>query len=327
MVIMMEETDTASPKTLQETIQVYSDLDVCQETLAAARWPNGVVCPHCRSAKVSYLKNQRRWQCRTKHPRRQFSVKVGTIFESSPIGLDKWFTAIWLIASAKNGISSYELGRSVGVTQKTGWFMLHRIRLAMQTGTFEKLSGEIEVDETFIGGKARNMHAARRREKIKGRGPSGKAVVLGLLQRNGKDGHRTVVTRVVEGRRKHHLKPQVAKHVEPGSAVYTDELKSYAGLSDAFEHQVINHAETYVDGRIHTNGCENFWSLLKRSIHGTYVSVQPFHLFRYLDEQAFRFNTRKETDSARFFGLLGFLVGRRLTYRQLTGKTQAVNVA
>ncbi len=230
------------------------------------------------------------------------------------------------LASAKNGISSYELARAIGVTQKTGWFMLHRIRLAMQTGTFEKLSGEVEVDETFIGGKARNMHAHKRAEKITGRGPSGKAVALGLLQRKGKDGHSTVVTRVVEGRRKHHLKPEITDHVESGSVVYTDELKSYAGLAEDFEHGVINHAETYVDGRIHTNGCENFWSLLKRSISGTYVSVEPFHLFRYLDEQAFRFNTRKATDGNRFLVLLGTLAGRRLTYRQLTGK-QAGSVA
>ena len=286
----------------------------------AARWPNGVTCPHCGSTSVAYLKNQRRWQCRTKHQRRQFSVKVGTIFEDSPIGLDKWFTAIWLIGSAKNGISSYEIHRANGVTQKTAWFMLHRIRLAMQTETFEKMGGEVEVDETFIGGKARNMHAAKRRERIKGRGVVGKTAVMGLLERNGKDGHSTVRTRVVAGRQRKHLRPHITEHVEPGATIYTDELRSYDDLSDSYVHGVINHAETYVNGRIHTNGCENFWSLLKRSIRGTYVSVEPFHLFRYLDEQACRFNTRKATDGQRFAAICKLLTGKRLSYKKLTGR-------
>ena len=317
---MAKETEIPTPNTLQEAIQLYADPDVCQATLAEARWPDGVTCPRCGSDLVSYLKNQCRWQCHTKHPRRQFSVKVGTIFEDSPIGLDKWFAVIWLIGSAKNGISSYEIGKAIGVTQKTAWFMLHRIRLSMQTGTFEKMSGEVEADETFIGGKARNMHNSKRTRAIKGRGPMGKVAVMGLLERHGKYGHSTVRTHVVGGRRKKHLEPEVRRTVEGGSAVYTDALKSYDGLSDGYVHGVIDHAETYVDGRVHTNGCENFWALLKRAIHGTYVSVEPFHLFRYLDEQTFRFNTRKVTDSARFFGILRLLAGRRLTYQQLTGK-------
>ena len=318
----MSKTGLPVPKTLQEAIQIYAARDVCQATLAQARWPNGVCCPQCGSLEVGYLTNQRRWQCRTKHPRRQFSVKVGTIFEDSPIGLDKWFTAIWLIASAKNGISSYELHRAIGVTQKTAWFMLQRIRLSMQTGTFEKMRGDVEVDETFIGGKARFMHKHRRATAIKGRGPMGKVAVMGLLERHGKAGHSTMRTTVVQGRRKGHLHPEVRKHVAPGSTLYTDALKSYDDLSRDYVHGVIDHAEAYVDGQIHTNGCENFWSLLKRSIHGTYVSIEPFHLFRYLDEHTFRFNTRTATDGQRFSALLRLLVGRRLTYQQLTGKTQ-----
>ena len=309
------------PTTLLEAIRVYSDLDICEEALAEARWPDGVICPQCGLDRPTYLFNQRRWQCRKKHPKRQFSAKAGTVFEASTLGLDKWFAAVWLIANAKNGISSYEIHRSIGVTQKSAWFMLQRIRLAMQKKV-ETLSGEVEVDETFIGGKARNMHVHKRKEKITARGPSGKTVVLGMLERKGDKDHSTVVARVIEGRKKGHLQPKVTESVEEGSTVYTDELASYEGLDKEFEHKVINHAETYVRGKVHTNGMENFWSLLKRSINGTYVSVEPFHLFRYIDEQAFRFNTRTQTDGERFQTLLGMLTGRRLTYTELIGKEE-----
>ena len=266
-----------TPQTLQEAIQ-HGDRAVCEQTLAEIRWPNGVTCPHCGSQSVTYLKNQRRWKCRTKHPRQQFSVKVGTIFEDSPVGLDKWFTAIWLIAGAKNGISSYELHRAIGVTQKTAWFMLHRVRLAMQTQSFDKMDGDVEVDETLIGGKARFMHASRKAKKgIR------KTAVMGLLERHGTDGHSRVRTAVVPNRRKYRLQGEVLDAVKDGATVHTDELKSYDGLEEPYVHEVINHAEEYVWGNVHTNGMENFWSLLKRGLHGTYVSVEPFHLFRYLD--------------------------------------------
>ena len=230
---MISETSNR-PQTLQEAIKYYSDPDVCQQALVDARWPNGVSCPTCGSESVSYLTNQRRWQCKTKHPRRQFSVKVGTIFEDSPLGLDKWFAALWLIASAKNGVSSYEVHRAIGVTQKSAWFMLHRIRLAMQTGTFAKLSGEVEADETLIGGKLKNMHVGRRPQATK-------TPVMGLLERRGPNGHSRVVATVVEDRKKRTVQPVVRRNVEPGSAVYTDELLSYAGLSDTYAHAFVNH--------------------------------------------------------------------------------------
>ena len=233
--------------------------------------------------------------------------------------MNKWLPAVWLIASAKNGISSYELGRSIGVTQKSAWFMLHRIRLAMQAGEFRPMSGEVEVDETFIGGKARFMHKVKRAEKIKGTGGMGKAAVMGLLERYGPDGHSVVRAKVVASRRRHTLSPEVRANVIPGSEVFSDALKSYSDLKADFVHQVIDHAETYVEGRVHTNGIENFWSLLKRSIKGTYVSVEPFHLFRYLDEQSFRFNTRRATDADRVVRVLEAVVGRRLTYDELIG--------
>jgi transposase-like protein len=318
-------TENPTPTTLLDAIRHYSDLDVCQQELAEARWPNGVECPTCGSPNVSYLHNQRRWKCRTNHPRRQFSVKVGTIFEDSPIGLDKWFAAIWMITNAKNGVSSYEIHRGIGVTQKTAWFMLHRIRLAMQTKTFNKIGGHVEIDETFIGGKARFMHKADRDRKIKGTGGMGKVAVMGLLERHGKDGHSTIRTSIVTTRRKPELQAKVREHVETGTAVYTDALKSYEGLASEYVHGVIDHAEKYVDGRIHTNGCENFWSLLKRALRGTYVSVEPFHLFRYLDEQTFRFNERKGTDSTRFADVIRRVAGKRLMYRELIGAAGAAS--
>jgi transposase-like protein len=262
------------------------------------------------------------WECKDKHPKRQFSVKVGTIFEDSPIALDKWLATIWLIANAKNGVSSYEVHRSIGVTQKTAWFMLHRIRLAMQSESFDQMGGEVEADETYIGGKARNMHPARRKRlgfKAKSHGFAGKTAVFGLLERKGADGHSRVITKPVRRASRQSLFPLIRQNVSQDAEVFTDSHPTYFTLSEEFTHAVVDHAETYVDGRIHTNGLENFWSLLKRTIRGTYVSVEPFHLFRYLDEQAFRFNVRATVDSDRFERVSKAVVGKRLTYAQLTG--------
>jgi len=312
-----------TPETLVEAVRYFTDPDVCLNFLADLRWPDGVTCPTCGSREVVFLANQRRWKCREDHERRQFSVKVGTIFEDSPLGLDKWLPAVWMIVNDKNGISSYEVGRALGITQKSAWFMMHRIRLAMQRGGFGKLRGEVEVDETFIGGKARFMHPWKRAAKIKGTGPMDKSAVIGLLERHGPDGHSRVRVKVVPNTRKRTLGPEVRQHVEPGSALYTDALASYDGLAE-YQHEVIDHAEAYVRGNVHTNGLENFWSLLKRAIKGTYVSVEPFHLFRYLDEEAFRFNTRKATDAKRFIEVLRTIVRRRVTYKSLIGDGPAL---
>jgi transposase-like protein len=308
-----------TPRTLQDAIRYFSDFDNCQRTMIDLRWPDGVVrCPYCQSEKVVYLPSGRVWKCYTKHPRRKFSLKVGTIFEDSPIGLDKWFMAIWLIGNCKNGISSYEIARDLGVTQKTGWFLLHRIRKAMQSGTFEKFGGNgpVEADESMIGGLARFMHKDRKAAKIRGTGGAGKELVMGLLDRE------TGQVRVkhVPNRKRGTLQDEVRANVEPGAEVYTDELLSYVGLDQDYVHQFVNHAEQYVRGNVHTNGMENFWSLLKRGFKGTYVSVEPFHLFRFLDEQAFRYNARKASDSGRFIKVLGSIEGRRLTYNELTGR-------
>jgi transposase-like protein len=301
------------PQTLVEAIRYFADPDVCVGYVAKLRWPDGPVCPRCEGKAHSYLTTRRLWKC--KACKKQFSVKVGTIFEDSAIGLDKWLASIWLIANAKNGISSHELGRSVGLTQKSAWFVLHRIRLAMQTGSFDRFDGEVEVDETFIGGKARNMHVHIRRQKIKGTGLSGKAIVAGVLERGGK-----VRVKVLPDTKRSTLEHLIRENVMDGSAVYTDKLPSYIGLSDRYAHQVIDHAERYVDGRIHTNGLENFWSLLKRGLGGTYVSVQPFHLFRYIDERAFTYNERGLNDLGRFKRVLRAVASKRLTYAELTAK-------
>ncbi len=268
------------PKTLQEAIIYFSNPDNCLAYIVARRWPNGVVCPNCGSDKVSFVPSRRVWQCKTRHPRAQFSVKVGTIFEDSPIGLDKWLCAMWLLANSKNGVSSWEIHRGLKVTQKTAWFMLQRIRLALQDENAGKLSGHVEVDETFIGGKARNMHPEKHARRITGTGGKDKAIVMGIVERGG-----SVRASVVPSRNRETLQGEVRKHVAAGSSIYSDALLSYKGLSAEYVHQVIDHAVKYVDGQIHTNEMENFWSLLKRGLKGTYVSVEPFHLFRYLDEQ------------------------------------------
>src|SRR6266853_2506411 len=283
-----------APKTFLEAVRYFSDPQTCLEFLVALRWPRGVKCPQCGSKKVTFLENAKLWKCKNAHPKQKFSVKVGTIFEDSPIGLEKWFPAMWLAANCKNGISSYELARTLGVTQKTAWFMLQRIRLAMQDGSIEKMKGRVEADETFIGGLARNMHKSKK--KHLGTGGAGKAAVMGLLERNSPERESRVRCKVVSNVRRSQLDSTVRENVEKGSEVITDAFPSYAKLNDEFIHQVIDHAESYAQGHVHTNGLENFWSLLKRGIKGTYVNVEPFHLFRYLDEQAFRFNERKDND-------------------------------
>lgn len=305
------------PNTLQEAVLYFASADNCREYLVAHRWPDGVTCPRCGGTKVLFQPKYNRWQCGSKHALRQFTSKTGTIFEDSPLGLDKWLLAMWQVVNCKNGVSSYEVHRAIGVTQKTAWFMDHRIRLALGMESSDKLSGEVEADETFIGGKARNMHAGKRARKITGTGGKDKTAVMGILKRGGK-----VKTVVIPDRKKKALQAEVRKHVEAGSALYTDALKSYEGLNE-FEHQVVDHAVQYVDGRVHTNGLENFWSLLKRGISGTYVSVEPFHLFRYLDEQAYRYNNRRMNDGERFSLAVSGIVGKRVTFDQLTGKVEA----
>jgi len=300
------------PRILLEAVRHFADPDTCREFMVALRWPNGVICPTCGRTDARFLSTRKLWECKAKHPRKQFSIKVGTIFEDSPLGMDKWLPVVWLIANCKNGISSYEVARALGVTQKTAWFMLQRVRVAMETGTFRKVVGEVEVDETFIGGRAKNMHKKVREAKIKGRGPKDKTAVMGILQRRGE-----VRAFVVDNTKKGTLQAKVRENVVPGSEIFTDALRSYEGLSPEYAHEAVDHAECYVRGNVHTNGLENFWSLLERTLGGTYVAVAPFHLHRYVNEQVFRYNTRKGTDADRFVAVAANTVGRRLTYKEL----------
>ena len=311
------------PKTLQEAIVYFADPERAFAYAVKLRWPDGViVCPRCGAAKNSFIKTRRLWFCYG--CKRQFTIKVKTIFEDSPLGLDKWMTAFWMLANCKNGISSHELARTLGITQTSAWFMLQRIREVMKEKKFPKtkLGGgsgsEVEADETFIGGKAKNMHKGRRLlinqlgEKFKG-----KAVVQGILDRE----LRKVRAAVVPNIKRETLQNAILSNVKHGTSVYTDDAVGYEHLHTRFVHDVVNHAETYVRGRVHTNGLENFWSLLKRTLRGTYVAVEPFHLDSYIDEQVFRFNNRKDmNDSKRFKLAMSQVLGKRLTYAELTGK-------
>jgi len=323
------------PKTLREAIRYFAKDENCIRTVADMRWPNGPSCPACGHMQHYYLDRQRRWKC--KECWKQFSVKVGTIFEDSPIPLDKWLIALWMLVNCKNGVSSYELHRDLGITQKSAWFVLQRLRLALQSGSLDhKLGGpdsEVEVDETFVGQKARNMHKSRKLRlyrarnavqdyKASGPGPMpGKTPVMGMLDRQSRKVRATVVPNV----KRETLQAKILNGIEHGSTLYTDQAVSYDGLTQKYAHEVVNHLETYVSGKVHTNGLENFWSLLKRGLHGTYVAVEPFHLFRYVDEQVFRYNNRgtkteKITDSDRFELALSQIAGKRLTFAEVTGK-------
>ena len=311
----MENGNHKYPKTLVQAVRYFSDLDVAHDFFTQARWPDGVICcPRCGSTEVKYLGNKyRRWECKSKHPRRQFTVKVGTIMEDSPLGLDKWAVAFWLEANAKNSISSYEVHRALGITQKSAWFMQHRIRLAMQDQVGSKLSGEVEADECFVGGIRGNMHKDRQFASRLGPGGAGKACIMAVLERDTK----TVRGEVLEKREKEDIHAVIRKHVEPGTMLYTDELIAYRSLVPEYFHQFVSHHKYYVEGRIHTNGLENFWALFKRCIKGTHISVEPAHLFRYLDAEMFRYNLRKLNDGERLIHAVCGMNDKRLTYKAL----------
>jgi transposase-like protein len=323
------------PKTLQEAIVYFSDADRCFDYAKKLRWPDGnVICPRCKATKNSFIKTRRLWFCYA--CKKQFTIKVNTIMEDSPVTLDKWMTAFWLLANAKNGISSHELGRAIGVTQTTGWFILQRIRKVMKEdfgyGPLNKIGGEgseVEVDETFVGGKVKNMHRSRRVKFAIEEGyvgaSTGKTIVQGILDRNLRKVRATVVPNVT----RETLQNEIFRNVKYGSTVYTDNAVAYDnGVQRRFVHDFVNKTEAYVKGRVHVNGMENFWALFKRSLRGTYVAVEPFHLSRYVDEQVFRFNNRKDgdrkmTDAERFSAVMSQVVGRRLTYDDLTGKSES----
>jgi hypothetical protein len=332
-----------TPQTLQEAIIFFADYENCRQFMANVRWLDGVVrCPYCNSEKVTYLAKAKVYRCYGDHPKQKFSLKVGTVFEDSPIPLEKWLPALWLLSTCKNGISSYEIHRALGVTQKSAWFMLQRIRLAMQSKSFAKAGGpggEVEVDETYIGGSTKNMHKDRINRIEQARNASTAAMhtskgrysnkigVFGIFDRE----QRKVRASVIPQMKRKVLQEKILKEVDQATKIYSDDSTIYCRLSNDYVHETVNHLHKYVDGRVHTNGLENFWSLLKRTLNGTYVAVEPFHLERYVDEQAFRFNNRATKDNPlndadRFHLALSQIVGKRLTYAEVTGKVGETDV-
>jgi transposase-like protein len=319
------------PRTLQEAIVHFGDPQRCFEYAVQKRWLGGqVTCPRCGQAKHSFIKTRRIWYC---NPcKKQFTVKVGTVMEDSPISLDKWMTAFWAVANCKNGISSHELARMIGVGQEAAWFMLQRIREAMKGAKMVKMGsgsdgGAVEVDEAFIGPNPRKMHRTRRLKLKAGEnGMVGKTAVMGMLDRDS----RQVRAQVIPNVRRETLQNAILNHIEGGTKVYTDGFNAYENLeylgAQDYIHETVNHIDEYVRGEVHTQGIENFWSLLKRSLRGTYVAVEPYHLDRYVTEQVFRFNNRATKDNPlndadRFALVMSQVGGKRLTYKDLTGKT------
>ena len=314
------------PKTLQAAIVYFADPKNCREYLVARRWPDGVICPKCGSRNVLFMEKYNRWNCREKHESPQFTLKTGTVMEDSPIGLDKWLMAMWMVVNCKNGVSSYEIHRSLGVTQKTAWFLDHRLRLMLGAPAAEKMGGSggpVEADESFVGGDPKNWHLAKRAKRKRFTDPdikvkSEKTAVMGMLDRDA----RKVRAKVIPNVKREVLQAEILNAIESGSTVYTDSAPAYDDLLlKGYLHQMVNHTREYVRGDVHTNGLENFWALLKRGLKGTYVAVEPFHLDRYVVEQVFRYNNRKMSDADRFDLAVRGMVGKRLTYAEVTGKT------
>jgi transposase-like protein len=304
------------PQTLIEAVRHFTDLKICIEMLVKVKYPDGkITCPKCGSERIGMIATRCLLRC--KDCQKQIYAKAGTIFEDSPLPFSSWFVAVWCIANAKNGISSCELARALGVTQKTAWFMLHRIRLAMKTPTLRKLHDVVESDETFIGGAAANMHKARREKVIQGRGGVGKVIVHGLLERGTGDDKSQVQATVIPNTEQETIMREVLDNVDKTAVVCTDSSTSYSNLASRYIHMMVDHSVQYVAGKVHTNGLENFWSLLKRMLRGTYVAVAPFHLQRYLDEECWRYNERKLNDGRRFATVMKGVVGKRITYRLL----------
>ena len=327
-----------TPKTLTEAIRYYSDTQTCIDAVASLRWPDGnAVCPKCGvvegERKHYWLDTQKRWKCYS--CRKQFSVKVGTPFEDSPLSLDVWLTALWMLCNCRNGVSSYEIGRATGIAQKSAWFVLSRLRLVLKVAAADQKMlggkyGAVEVDESFVGGDPKNWHLSRReKNRRESRTPrvqeyqnrfTHKTAVIGMLDRESRE----IRAKVVPNVKRDTLQREIIGTIEFGSKLYTDQAVAYTSLKDRYIHETVNHAVHYVNGQVHTNSLENFWSLMKRNLKGTYVAVEPFHLDRYLDEQMFRFNNRiGHDDGTRFQKALSQVNGKRLTWMELTGKEAA----
>ena len=333
------------PKNLLGASRYFDDPDACVDFMAQMRWPSGVKCPHCDGERWSYLSGRRIWKCLNPKCYKQFSVKTQSVFEDSPVPLDKWMVAVWMVVNCRNGVSSHEIARVVKVTQKTAWFMLHRIRLGLRRGDWGMMGGDggnIEADESWVGGAPKNKHKSKANrvpkylptadwstvknpayKSLAGRGTK-KTPVMGLLDREA----RQVRAKVIPHVSREVLQNEILNNVSKGSRILTDENREYSSLPKLkFVHEAVNHMQEYVRGDVHTNGLENFWSLLKRGLRGTYVAVEPFHLDRYLDEQIFRYNNRTTKDNPlddrdRFMLAVSQIWGKRMTYAELTGKVE-----
>jgi ISXO2-like transposase domain/Transposase zinc-ribbon domain len=294
------------PQSELEAVRYFADEERCIKFVAEQRWPNGVICPTCGRADVSYLKTQRRWQCKSAHSKRQFSVKTGTIFEDSPLGLNKWLPAIWKIVNSKNGVSSYEMASALQITQKSAWFLNHRIREALKVGHFEKLSGTVEGDETYVGGRHHQGHK---------HGFDNKTAIVGLVEKKKGSGRaRAYVTKTADAT---NAVGFMKANVKAGSTIHTDESRIYYNVKRDYKHEVVNHGQReYARGDVSTNSIEGVWNLFKRSYKGTYTHMAPKYLSRYVDEHIYRYNNRQLGASERFVGWFS-TSGRRLAYSTL----------
>lgn len=296
-----------------EAVRYFSDLDRAEDYIKSIKWPNGPVCPGCGSQNVGHIASRRRYQCREKGCRKQFSLATGTIMESTHLRLDQWCVAAWMLINCRNGVSSCEIARTIGCKQQSAWHLLHRLRALFTQEYTEKFRGLCESDETFIGGLFKFM-SAERRERARQRGQKGKAVVHAIKERRSG----MVRAEVIPAARTEYVRDAVLEHVKTGSRLYTDESMVYDWADSCYIHRTVNHQERYVQGTVHTNGCENFFNCLRRACKGTYIKPTAEHLPSYVDEAVFRFNIRHESEWARFDTAMRRIVGKRLTYSELT---------
>src|SRR5882762_847824 len=306
-----------TPTTLLAAMRHF-DIKTAARYVAAIKWPDGPFCPKCGSIKVGHIASRNRYQCKEKGCRKQFSLTTDTIMESTHLRLDQWLVAVWMIANCRNGVSSCEIARTVGCKQQSAWHLLHRVRHIFAQANDGQISGTIEADSTLVGGIVKFMSHERRQEHGR-KGPYSNKTIVHALRERSTGNVRAEILPQESGKA---IRELMQKHVEEGSFVYTDSHAVYRNLGDLFMHATTNHKRgQYVRGagEIHSNGAENFFNCLRRSLKGTYIKATAEHLQPYVDEAVFRFNVRKESEWTRFDTAMRLIVGKRLTYSELTG--------